>query len=156
LKKAILYWFFPDNPADVDPFWGRCTRIADYIDPFGGGGIRISDYADPFSQGWAHYCRQRQQLAEHPWGMLKRQRGFAPMLMKGKANVLGEVSLVFIGYNLSRCARILKSHDAFKALLKKYIAFFLAQNRPVLSPLGHTLLAKPKTGRIKLPTNYQP
>jgi hypothetical protein len=56
--------------------------------------------------------------------------------MKGKANVLGEISLVFIGYNLGRCARILKSHDAFKALLKKYIALFLAQNRPVLSPFG--------------------
>jgi transposase len=80
------------------------------------------------------YYRQRQQLAEHPWGTLKRQRGFDHVLMKGKANVLGEVSLVFIGYNLCRCTRILKSHDAFKALLDWYIALFLCQKGAVLSP----------------------
>jgi len=43
--------------------------------------------------------RQRQQLAEHPFGTLKRQRGFTFTLMKGKEKVLGEVGLEFIGYN---------------------------------------------------------
>lgn len=91
-----------------------------------------------------NYYRQRQQLAEHPWGTLKRQRGFDHVLVKGKDNVLGEVSLVFIGYNLGRCARVLKSHDAFKALLKKHIALFLHQSKPVLSPLGPLCWQKQK------------
>jgi transposase len=83
-----------------------------------------------------NYYRQRQQLAEHPWGTLKRQRGFDHVLTRGKDQVLGEVSLVFIGYNLGRCAQILKSHDAFKALLERCIALFLRQNKPILSPFG--------------------
>lgn len=82
------------------------------------------------------YYRQRQQIAEHPWGTLKRQRGFDHVLVKGKEHVLGEVSLVFIGYNLGRCARILKNHDAFKALLGNHIALFSRQNKAVLGPFG--------------------
>jgi len=46
-----------------------------------------------------NYYRQRQQLAEHPFGTLKRQRGFIFTLIKGKEKVLGEVGLEFIGYN---------------------------------------------------------
>ena len=55
---------------------------------------------------------------------------------QGKEQVLGEVSLVFIGNNLGRSARILKSYDAFKALLERNIFLFLRQNKPVLSPFG--------------------
>jgi transposase len=80
-----------------------------------------------------NYYRQRQQLAEHPWGTLKRQRGFDHVLVKGKEKVLGEVSLMFIGYNLSRCARMLENLEAFKALLKRYIRSLSSQNRPNLS-----------------------
>ena len=53
------------------------------------------------------YYRQRQQIIEHVFGTLKRQRGFTHSLVKGKEQVLGEVGLMFIGYNLSRCASIL-------------------------------------------------
>jgi hypothetical protein len=51
-----------------------------------------------------------------------------------KTQVLGEVSLAFIGYNLLRCAQILKCPDAFKNLLERNIALFLYQNRLSLSP----------------------
>lgn len=67
------------------------------------------------------YYKQRQQMAEHPWGTIKRQRGFDHVLTRGKTKVLGEVSLVFIGYNLARCANILDGLEKLKALIKKYI-----------------------------------
>jgi transposase len=70
------------------------------------------------------YYKQRQQLAEHPWGTLKRQRGFDYVLTKGKKNVLGEVSLVFIGYNLGRFVQITEGINAFKELIKGIIALF--------------------------------
>jgi transposase len=68
-----------------------------------------------------NYYKQRQQLAEHPWGTIKRQRGFDHVLTRGKTKMLGEVSLVFIGYNLARCANILEGLEKFKALLYKYM-----------------------------------
>jgi hypothetical protein len=68
------------------------------------------------------YYKQRQQLAEHPWGTIKRQRGFDHVLMRGKKNVLGEVSLVFIGYNLARFIQITEGINAFKELIKEMIA----------------------------------
>ena len=68
------------------------------------------------------YYKQRQQLAEHPWGTLKRQRGFDHVLTRGKKNVLGEVSLVFIGYNLSRFAMITEGINNLKELIKGIMA----------------------------------
>ena len=67
------------------------------------------------------YYKQRQQLAEHPWGTIKRQRGFDHVLTRGKTKMLGEVSLVFIGYNLARCANILDGLEKFKTLIYKYM-----------------------------------
>lgn len=67
------------------------------------------------------YYQQRQQLAEHPWGTIKRQRGFDHVLTRGKIKVLGEVSLVFIGYNLARCAQVLNKLEVFKALMNKHM-----------------------------------
>ena len=72
-----------------------------------------------------NYYRQRQQLAEHPWGTIKRQRGFDHVLTRGKTNVLGEVSLVFIGYNLTRIIQITEGINAFKELIKGMIALIL-------------------------------
>jgi transposase len=68
-----------------------------------------------------NYYKQRQQLAEHPWGTIKRQRGFDHVLTRGKTNILGEVSLVFIGYNLARCANIVDGLEKLKALIYKYM-----------------------------------
>ena len=68
------------------------------------------------------YYKQRQQLAEHPWGTIKRQRGFDHVLTRGKINVLGEVSLVFISYNLVRSIQITEGINAFKELIKGIIA----------------------------------
>ena len=68
------------------------------------------------------YYKQRQQLAEHPWGTLKRQRGFDFVLTKGRRNVLGEVSLVFIGYNLSRLFTITEGINGLRKLIQGIMA----------------------------------
>ncbi len=70
------------------------------------------------------YYRLRQQITEHPFGTLKRQRGFTFTLMKGKTKVLGEVGLEFIGYNLSRCTAILGLKELCKALNKCCLTLF--------------------------------
>lgn len=75
------------------------------------------------------YYRQRQQITEHPFGTLKRQRGFTFTLMKGKEKVLGEVGVVFIGYNLSRCASIMGIDNLIKALKKTTIMLLSLKTR---------------------------
>lgn len=68
------------------------------------------------------YYKQRQQLAEHPWETLKRQRGFDFVLTRGRRNVLGEVSLVFIGYNLSRLFTITEGINGLRKLIQAIMA----------------------------------
>lgn len=65
------------------------------------------------------YYRKRQQITEHMFGTMKRQRGFTFTLVRGKNNVLGEVGLMFIGYNLSRCVSVLGAEKLIKALKER-------------------------------------
>jgi len=105
-----------------------------------GRNIDRSEFADDVIQNNKRvkenpeYYKQRQQLAEHPWGTLKRQRGFDHVLTRGKKNVLGEVSLVFIGYNLSRFMQITEGVNALKELIKSFIALLLLK-RTSLKPI---------------------
>ena len=95
-----------------------------------GRNIDRSEYASLMEQNAERvtqnkdYYKQRQQLAEHPWGTIKRQRGFDHVLTRGKTKVLGEVSLVFIGYNLTRCANIANGFERFKQHINSYIDAF--------------------------------
>ena len=57
------------------------------------------------------YYRLRQQITEHQFGTLKRQWGFTFTLMKGKENVLSEVNLMMMCYNLTRLMSILGLND---------------------------------------------
>ena len=90
-----------------------------------GRAIERSEYAGAIERnnkrvtGNPNYYRQRQQITEHPFGTLKRQRGFTFTLMKGKEKVLGEVGLEFIGYNLTRCVSII-GFDKLVKILQKY------------------------------------
>jgi len=61
------------------------------------------------------YYRQRQQITEHQFGTLKRQWGFTFTLMKGKENVLAEVNLMMMCYNLRRLLKRLV-HDFSQVL----------------------------------------
>jgi transposase len=64
------------------------------------------------------YYRLRQQVTEHQFGTIKRQWGFTFTLMKGKHNVLAEVNLVMICYNLSRLMAILDPKELSNRLKK--------------------------------------
>jgi len=78
------------------------------------------------------YYRQRQQISEHMFGTLKRQRGFTFTLMKGKENVLSEVRLMFLCYNLGRAVSIMSIQELIKRLKIIYL-YFSAKIRVILS-----------------------
>lgn len=67
------------------------------------------------------YYRQRQQIIEHQFGTLKRHWHFDYVLTKGKEKVLGEVYLIFTGYNLKRLISIF----GFETLMSKMKAHLL-------------------------------
>jgi len=72
------------------------------------------------------YYRLRQQITEHQFGTLKRQWGFTYVLMKGKENVLSEVNIMMICYNLTRLMSIF-SINKLKDKLKGLVSMFSAK-----------------------------
>ena len=56
----------------------------------------------------------RKELAEHPFGTLKRAMDMGYLLTKGLEKVTGEFSLAFLAYNLKRVINII----GVKALIK--------------------------------------
>lgn len=72
-----------------------------------------------------NYYRLRQQITEHQFGTLKRQWGFTFTLMKGKENVLSEVNIIMICYNLTRLMSIFNINN-LKNKLKGLILYILA------------------------------
>jgi transposase len=79
------------------------------------------------------YYRKRQQIAEHMYGTLKRQRGFTHTNLRGKEKVLGETGLYFIGYNLTRCIAILGVLRLIKALKECCLPVLKSKNWLVLN-----------------------
>lgn len=69
------------------------------------------------------YYRLRQQITEHQFGTMKRQWGFTYTLMKGKQNVLSEVNLMMICYNLRRLMSIYGIEE-LKTRLKSLKAYY--------------------------------
>jgi transposase len=68
--------------------------------------------------------RRRQEMVEHPFGVVKRQWGYDHVLLKGIDKVEAESNLIFLCYNLKRIINIL----GFKALIKRLqeISLFFA------------------------------
>jgi transposase/sorbitol-specific phosphotransferase system component IIA len=104
---------------------GRAIDRSEYADAIEANNQRVIQNPD--------YYKQRQQIVEHIFGTIKRQRGFTFTLVKGKEKVLGEVGLMFIGYNLGRCVNILGIAELIKALKNSCFHFILIKNRPILS-----------------------
>ena len=80
------------------------------------------------------YYKLRQQITEHQFGTLKRQWGFTYTLMKGKENVLSEVNLMMMVYNLRRLMSILDI-NMLKSRLKNLALYLWAKygfNRCIL------------------------
>lgn len=74
------------------------------------------------------YYRERQQIIEHQFGTLKRQRNFDFTLMKGKQKVLAEVYIAFTIYNLGRSLSILGFSDLLSKI-KTLIALLLSETK---------------------------
>ena len=110
---------------------GRYIDRSEYAEIVEANAKRVEDNPD--------YYRQRQQVTEHMFGTLKRQRGFTHALVRKKDNVLGEVGLMFIGYNLTRGISVLGVEKLILALKKYCLADFFILIRPVLSLVDHFL-----------------
>ena len=95
------------------------------------------------------YYRLRQQVTEHQFGTLKRQWGFTYTLMKGKQNVLSEVNIMMICYNLRRLMSIL-SPTELKNRLKSLAHYFLPQMEHILAFLSADLFFSHKTSSLKI------
>jgi transposase len=95
---------------------GRAIDRSEYANVIEANAKRVNDDPD--------YYRKRQQIAEHMYGTLKRQRGFTHTNVRGKVNVIGEIGLMFIGYNLTRCVSIFGTAELIKALKKCCLFIF--------------------------------
>ena len=104
--------------------------------------IDRSEYADVIEENNLRvienpgYYRQRQQITEHMFGTLKRQRGFTHTNVRGKDKVLGEVGLMFIGYNLTRCVSVLGFDKLLKLLRECRLFVFNSIKRLIFSPFN--------------------
>lgn len=87
------------------------------------------------------YYRTRQQIIEHQFGTFKRQWGFTFTLMKGKENVLSEVNLVMICYNLRRLMSIFGVNE-LKKRLKGLTLHFSSIYGFILAFLSHFYSSK--------------
>ena len=78
----------------------------------------------------------RQELSEHVFGSIKRQLGFPQLNVRTKPKVEGEVSLLFLGYNLKRVINIIGNTELIRyfnehtnSILSKIITVFLKFHR---------------------------
>lgn len=74
----------------------------------------------------------RQELSEHVFGSIKRQLGFPQLNVRTKLKVEGEVSLLFLGYNLKRVINIIGTTELIK--------YFKARTNSVVSTIITTIL----------------
>ena len=86
------------------------------------------------------YYKLRQQVTEHQFGTLKRQWGFTFTLMKGKQNVLSEVNLMMMVYNLRRLMSIFTPNDLKNKL--KALGLHIAHLYKLFLAPKHTYLSK--------------
>jgi len=74
-----------------------------------------------------NYYKRRKALIEHPFGTLKRHWGFSYTLMRGKKNVMSEVNIIMIVYNIKRCISIMGESEfkkRIKALFSHLLSYF--------------------------------
>lgn len=96
---------------------GRLIERSIYQEALEANKKRVEDNPD--------YYRLRQQVTEHQFGTLKRQWGFTYTLMKGKQNVLSEVNMMMICYNLRRLMSIYTIEELKNRLKSLYLIFFV-------------------------------
>jgi len=105
---------------------GRYIDRSEYADTIEANARRVKENPD--------YYRQRQQITEHPFGTLKRQRGYTHTNLRGKTKVPGEAGILFIGYNLRRCISIFGAAKLIKALRVCCLNIITSLKQLILSP----------------------
>jgi len=100
------------------------------------------------------YYRLRQQITEHQFGTLKRQWGFTYTLMRRKENVITEVNLMMICYNLRRLMSIF-SIDDLKNKLKELAPYYLSGFNQISLYLN-TLIFKSQGNAVLTSRNLKP
>jgi len=110
---------------------GRAIDRSEHADMIEANAKRVNENPD--------YYRKRQQITEHQFGTLKRQRGYTHTNLRGKEKVLGEAGLLFIGYNLTRCVTILGAAMLIKALRKCCFLILNAKLRLILSTFNEVI-----------------
>jgi len=105
---------------------GRYIDRSEYADVMEANAKRVNENPG--------YYRLRQQISEHPFGTLKRQRRFTHTHVRSKEKVLGEVGLMFIGYNLTRCISIFGIEKLIKLLKEFCFNLIKSKTRLLLRP----------------------
>jgi len=85
------------------------------------------------------YYKLRQQITEHQFGTLKRQWDFTYTLMRGKENVLSEVNIMMMVYNLRRLMSIFSIKE-LKSRLKSLVLTIIAIYELILLVLRNNKL----------------
>lgn len=102
---------------------GRYIDRSEYADIIKANAQRVRN--DP------EYYRLRQQITEHMFGTMKRQQGFTYTLVRSKEKVMGEVGLMFTGYNLCRCISVLGAEKLIR-LLREYCKLLISGLRRLI------------------------
>ena len=90
----------------------------------------------------------RQQIVEHPFGIIKRQWGYDHVLMKGKQKNEAEFGLIFSAFNLRRIISILGINGLKKRLRGTFFNFYILYHaisvhvRKYFSPDYHALYSQ--------------
>ena len=72
----------------------------------------------------------RQQISEHPFGIIKRQWGYDHVLLKGKQKVEAELGLIFTAYNLRRVLTLLGFSELKKRLERAFLIMLILWRVP--------------------------
>ena len=103
---------------------GRYIDRSEYADTIEANAQRVKN--DP------EYYRLRQQITEHMFGTMKRQQGFTYTLVRTRKKVMGEVGLMFTGYNLCRCISVMGAQKLIR-LLREYCFLIISDLRRFIS-----------------------
>jgi hypothetical protein len=72
---------------------------------------RVAAHRQRMDEHGAERMRQRSGLVEHPFGTLKRWFGWDHFLVRGFEKVGGEMSIMVLGYNLTRVINTVNGHQ---------------------------------------------
>ena len=96
---------------------GRIIQRSIYQDAMEANNLRVTLEKEKY--------RRRQEMVEHPFGVVKRQWGYDHVLLKGIDKVEAESNLIFLCYDLKRVINILGINALIKRL--KDISLLLAE-----------------------------